>query len=312
MIVALISAAVAGEPAYYHPDDVAGQSAVFRDVANQVAPAFDSAQSTIMTMGQHLESLDTGVALLGSQAPDTTLTWRDDSRKQIMGQFLQIQRHLNLLQDDYARVFDEALTRALPQFSDTHTVVECASGGMQAMLNRRGEACEGTELNSALATAIDIDEQLQSELEEIHSIPWPTVGIDPTPQEVVALTGSENWVSASQIAQHWISDRLDQHMDNYVENIEPLEEAIDSGDEASIRLAEEHQQAYLAAVGAEGQRLWSLITEALNRSNSGPATNVGICANPEGMGACPGEDVTNQIIQLLEDNRKFNRALTKD
>ena len=108
----LAGSSLAQPVGYYHPDDVAARSKVFVAAAEQMAPAFDAAQQKLGGLGRGLQTLEVGDALLGTRVPADFADWSRAQRKAVTVQFLQVQRHVDLVQDDFGGVFGAALERA--------------------------------------------------------------------------------------------------------------------------------------------------------------------------------------------------------
>ncbi|MDG1482999.1 MAG: hypothetical protein P8R54_25635 [Myxococcota bacterium] len=312
MLTLLLStAALAASPAHYHPENVAGASAVFRDSADDLAPAFDKAQTTLARLARDLENLEIGVALLGDQAPAALQAWADESQKIAAVQYISMQRHVNLLQDGYETVFGAALDRALAAQS-SYTIAECASGGGVTAMMRRGSSgsCEGTDLNADIAAAIDADATLKSDLVGLTDAPWPESGIEASTQAAIPLTGSGRDVNVAAMAEALIDDLLDRRLEDFEDALAPLEDGIDAGDESTLARAADLKDAYEAALAADGAVLLEAIQIAIARAGKKSNTdNIALCANPAGLGGCGGEDATSEVFGLIKDDRKLQKAV---
>ena len=191
--IATHSSALAGTPAFYHPDDIAAKSAQFAAASDAVGPRYEAGDKQVEQLGKATGRLEVGTALLGAKASPELQTWTSDTRRQLTGQYMRLQKHVELIGDDFSHVFGAALSRVLPTVAAGKDAKECAASGVAAMMHRTD--CSGEDLNKALAEAIDKDTQLQKDLKDILSVEWPTVAIPPQAQAVVAVTGSERWVS---------------------------------------------------------------------------------------------------------------------
>ena len=63
------TSAEAANAGYYHPDDVAGASALFNQSAEWAGDAFGHAQNDVSRLGSALSQLELGVGLLGDDRP---------------------------------------------------------------------------------------------------------------------------------------------------------------------------------------------------------------------------------------------------
>lgn len=311
LALALATAASAGEPAWYHPDEVAAQSAVFQAAAGELGPRYQALEDSLRRLSRPLEDLELATALAGDRLSRDTRAWAEQTRRTALAGHLQAQRHVDYVQDEYGRIFGAALQRALPTVSGGATARECASGGgVQAMMGR-GAACEGVDLNPALARALDADPLLADEVARLNALPWPQVQVEPAPQPALALTGTGGWVQLAPLARALWPDRLERRTDDLDRELAPFEDALDAGDEAALASAREARARYEAALAADGEVLLALVAEALEKKARKGGADVGACVNPVALGGCPGQDRTEEIIGLIGQDRRLQRGLAE-
>lgn len=306
LLLALAGLALAEEAAWYHPDDVAKASAVFQKVAERTGPAFETRQRDVDRAGAALEDLETGVMLLGDDAPAPVRAWSDDTRRHVTGQVMRLQRHVDLLQEDYGKVFGDALERALGVTAKGYAVKEC--GGVSLMGMRKRPDCVGTDLNPQLARVIDADPLLAAELDAIAKVEWPTVELPTSQLPVVAMTGTARWVDGGALARKLVAARLEQRREELDRQVGPLLE--EGTTEETVAKAKELREAWAKVVAADGKALRDLVTDTLQRlaKKGGPA-EVGWCANPPALGGCQGEDATIAVLTALGEDKKFGKAV---
>jgi len=307
LLALALGAAFAAEPAHYHPNDVAKASKVFGGVAEAMAPAFDDRQGRIAALGDDLAELELGVALLGPLAPADLTAWSEKTRRKVVGETLRLQKHVDLLQEDYARVFGAAVTRALPTVGKGYDLKECGATGVLAMMGKKN--CPGVDLNGTLAAALDKDAALAKELADIATVEWPTFTAPTAPQPVVALTGTTRWVSGGAVAEALIAGRVKARQDALESQLDRL--MPDEPTEADVAAGKKLKADYLAKLGADGEVLRAALVEALGRAEKkgGPA-QVGWCANPANLGGCPGGDVTATVLAALAADKKFAKGIS--
>ncbi len=306
MIVALLAGVLAAEPAHYHPDDVAKASKLFGTVAESMGPAFEERSGVVASLGDVVGELELGVALLGASAPAELRAWSDKTRRRVVGESLRLQKHVDLLQEDYGKVFGAAVERALPTVGKGYDVRECGATGVLAMMGRKN--CEGVDLNAKLAAAIDADAALQKELASIAAVEWPTVEAPKAEQPVVALTGTTRWIAGGDVAEKLVGARLKARREALEADLEDL--LPEEPTEADVKKAQARRDAWVADLGKDGETLRAAITAALGRAakKGGPA-DVGWCANPVELGGCPGEDVTAKVLEVLGADKKFGKEI---
>ncbi|MDP2308855.1 MAG: hypothetical protein Q8P18_22730 [Pseudomonadota bacterium] len=306
LAASLYTPAFAAEVAHYHPNDVAKKSAVFAKVADTMGPAFEERQGRIAVLGTALAELELGVGLLGPAAPAEVRSWSTMTRRKVVGETLRLQRHVDLLQEDYGRVFGAAVGRALPTVGKGFDVKECGATGVLAMMGKKN--CPGTDLNPKLGAALDADAALARELADIASVEWPMFEAPKAGQPVVALTGTTRWVSGGALAGALIGSHVAALQDGLESQLDRM--MPDEPTEEDVKKAQALKDAYLAALGNDGEVLRTALVAALARAEKkgGPA-QVGWCANPALLGGCPGEDVTASVIATLQEDKKFTKAI---
>lgn len=305
----LPTGALADDAAWYHPDDVASHSAVFQAAAEDLAPRYQDLESTLRRLGPPMEALELGASLAGDALPKDTRSYAADTRLAATAAHLKAQKHVDFVQEEYSRVFGEALQRALTTVGQGLDVRECGSGGGVAALVGRGRSCAGKDINVALAAALDQDARLKADVAAINALPWPTVDVPGAPQPVIPLTGQGGWVQLAPLAKAVWADRLQERADDLDRALAPLDDALEGGDPAALASAREERAAYDAALAADGQVLLALVGELLERKSSKGGADVGVCVNPPALQGCPGADRTDEIIALVAADRRLRKGL---
>jgi len=306
----LITAALAAAPAYYLPDDVAAASKSFMATTDVMAPRYEDINGKVALYSAALPPLELGTALLGNLAPEGFSAWSDTTRRNLTGQIIRIRRFLDKMQEDYATVFGDALERALPTVGAGYSVKECGNTGVMAQFKK--SVCEGQSLNEALAAAIDKDPALQSALAEIQTLEWPTLLMEPRSWTTTPLTGSDNYIDLSTLAQKLFGTQLAARQKELEEAIAPLEDRLEARDPEAIKEATAIKNTWRSHLGQDAATWQPLLTDALNRAvKKGAPASVGLCANPKTLGGCTGTDVSSKVIPLLAADRKFTKAVSK-
>jgi hypothetical protein len=292
--------ALAAEPAFWSADAVSGASALFARAQARDGEAYEKASSSLEHAKADVADLDLAVAWLGS--PPELTAYAAGLRRQLAGQFLRLQKHVDLLGADYSRVFGAAVERALPSVGAGWQLTECAPRGMAAMLGRPGAGCPGRDLSPALAAAVDADLALKKEIDSILAVEWPSVTVAGDTRQATPVTGEKRWVNAAKIARTLGAEALRDAETERDAAIEALDlEAEDEGERrdaiARAEVARRQWASKLAGLGvADRARLKKALEKAAKKG--GPA-EVGLCANPAGLGGCSGEDVTASVVGLL-------------
>lgn len=314
-ICALLLAALAatGAPAthaespagHYHPNDIAAASSVFATAADTVGPRYEAAAGTLKKVGSGLELLELGALSMGTRAPEGLLDWMAGARRQATGEHLRLQRHVDLMGEDYSTEFQAALARVLGEQGTG--LVECGASGIAAMVG--GKNCPGEDANARLAAAIDSDASLQAAIRSIGEVPWPAVSEPSKSWPVVPLTGSGQWVQTGALIRALFPERLQRHQDRLDRALAAISEDESLSAEARLEAAQAERAVYASALAADGKVLFPALTAALEKgAGKGAPEEVGLCANAPSIGGCPGTDVTREVVGFLRDNKKFLKA----
>jgi hypothetical protein len=311
MLAVLLAAAPTYAAAYYHPDDVARVSTVFNAAADRLGPMFDEHQAQLTKVGTSLEELELGVALLGPSCPESTRAWALETRKHVTGQFLIVQKHVDGIQDGYATAFGDALTRALPKVPGGVTATQCQTKGPSfGPAMGPSTSCSGDDLNGAIAKVIDADPVLQKAVADLNGAAWPGLAAAPAPQPVVPITGDANWMNLGAVAKALVPETLSAAKDSLEADLEGLREGLLSRDPQALAAAQAKKDAYLAKLTASGTTLRALLDDAVRGKKKGTPA-IGYCANPAGLGGCPGTEVTDAMIAELRADPKLTKAIDK-
>ena len=313
LVLAMSTAALAQEAAYYHPEQVAGHSVVFARAAEASAPQFQKAQSSISRYSKALEQLEIGVLVATSRLNNEAVTRAESLRREFMGTYMQTNAHVNLLQTDYDNVFTGALENALATGFENYTVTECGATGVAALTGRSN--CKGIDINKSVATKIDADPQLSAAVDEINSIPWPEFSLEAEEQASIPLlggsTGDPQLVMTWLLTDAFMRDLINTHQDDLDRALSPLDEGLENNDPESVAHAQALRKTYDEQVSADGAALLDAVEATLARlAKKNGLETVSLCVNPVELGGCSGTDQSLEIIQLLKADRKFTKSLT--
>ena len=289
---------------HYHPDDIAAASEVFASAAQSVGPRYAAAEHKLQKVGAGLAYLELGALTMGSRVPEGLGAWRDEVRRQATGEFIRLQRHVDLMGEDYSTEFGAAMERVLSK--QGAGLVECGASGIAAMVGRKD--CPGEDANARIAAAIDQDADLKKAVASIDAVPWPEVSEPSRTWPAAPLTGTASWVQAGALMKTLFPERLQHHQDNLDRELVDLEDAIAAGDDSALKTAQQHRAAYEAALAADGDLLFAAITEALAKAKKGVSTELGLCANAPSLGGCEGTDVTREVVGFLAEDKRFIKA----
>jgi hypothetical protein len=207
-------------------------------------------------------------------------------------------------------VFEEAMGRAISEVAEEQTLVECSPpSGMMSFGPSRGQNnCEGENMNAAIAARMDADQALQQAVRSILSVEWPLVDFTPKTLPSVPLREQETpgYVRVGALSQAFLAEALSAIEAKLERQLVPIQAKLESGDEsakeAALGEAAQHRSAFNAEVADLGERLFTAMEAGLKKHS------VALCPNPPVFGGCPGDDQTEEVLQMLRDSRRFQRA----
>ncbi len=308
MIFLLTATVLAQSPAHFSPDGIAQRSAVFRSYSERLAPQYEHLQQGLGKAGQGIEQLERGVLLLGDKATPELKAHLKNTRRTLNHAFLVAQEHITFLETDSQTVFEAAMERAIEQHKAGRELVECSKpGGLMSFGPGRGQQnCAGENIDAALASTMDEDETLKAAVESILSVGWPVVDFEPKPWAAVSLTGEAGHVQVAALAHAYLTNDLGALEAKLERDLAPVQAGLSSEETkaASLEKAWALRAAYETSVGKAGARLWAAMEKPLNKKNQ----FIALCPNPAVYGGCPGEDRTEEVLAILQANRKFRKA----
>ena len=308
-LLTALAAAQEAPPASYHPDKIAAKSEVFARFSRELAPKFDALQADLGRWSQPVEALETAALLAGDRGGEDLARYAEQTRRSLVQQYLRAQAHVSLVEEDSAETFSAAMERALAPFAEQYTLQECGETLSIVALagpgGRQRARCEGEDLNGEIAAALDADEELAAEVDEMLSIGWPEVALEPSEQPVIPLTGSGDYVQLSELARALDQPVLDTIERSLEDKLAPLEDRIAEGDQEALAEAQAIRERYELAMAERGGQILDAVEKVLAKEGIA----VAICANPEALGGCPGADRSAAIIPGLIGNHKIERAL---
>jgi hypothetical protein len=317
MLLSLLisSAVLAGEPGYYHPDFVGPHSSLFEKASVHVAQEFDAVQGDMARVSPDLVALDQGAALCAERAPDGFIAYTAELRRESAGQSAMVQAFVDTIVDDFEVTFGGAMERVLQQATEGYDVTLCKAEGIHAMMGR--SQCEGTDLAPIIGEHMDGDAELAADVEEILSLEWPSFTIEGRAQPVIPVTGVGSYVDLQALTGALLSDRIAEAKARHASAIEDIEADLEEGDtqavrDAALEKAKDFRELYEKDLSEIGEGFFDAVSSSLDRlQKKGAPAAVGVCANPQGLGGCSGQDVTDTVIPLLVADKKLAKALAQ-
>ena len=297
----------AGEAAYYHPSEVAAKSTLFAEASEASHPAYMKAQGSLERWDAALLHLELGADLTGDA---DTKAQAAKLRKQFTIQRMQIQNHYDVLVGSYNEAFTAALDRALPTVAAGRAAVECTERGAN-MFSAPTAECKGENLNKALAAAMDQDAGLKDALTQINAMAWPSVSLQPQQSTPIALTGTGNWISLSDLALGIRGEQLKRLRETRDAQLELITEGLEAGDPDTIAEGKAIDQSYRDAIREEGKLLMEAAELAINKkaSKDPKLADIGFCLQPQDLGSCSGEEESQRALDAIRENRKARKLL---
>jgi len=304
-----IPLAAASSVGWYHPDAVASQSVLFKQLSDGLMPRFEQLERDLALTGAPLIELDRAVLILGERAPALVTTYADGLRKRAAHARLQSQGLVDAVQDDSRTTFEAALERAKVTVSMPETAELCQPLTGIAALNagaRSAKSCDGDSWNERLVEALDKDPKLVSEVEEILGVPWPSFELKGEVVPTLPFTGDEAYIAVGAVANAFLEPALDDLREDLGADLEGLLDDPDAvGQERRLTKAQALREDYEQDVARIGTGFLVAVETELNKRK----VHVRLCPNPAALGGCDGEDRTTDVIQTLEKSRRFLKSI---
>lgn len=297
------SVALAG---FYHPADVAGESARYAEAsgvsASKAAEAQRKARALATALGDFEEA--NGVLGTGPSARHAAL------QKQYNRDLAVLQQFVDQQIEAFDLAFQAALQRALAAHPGARRCQrEIPKGkplpGMRARMERNPE-CQGDDLNQGLAGAMDNDAVLAGALKQVNSRAWPDFEIE---QQPLAVDG-DRWISAPRFFRAHLRDPLRQIRAADAEERSAFYVAIEQG--ASQQELEGMVEAAKGIDAKTAARRLAVGAPILARAEvvfAKKAPGAAWCAQPVVFGGCAGQDATDALQAVLLADKKLTKVL---
>lgn len=337
-----VSPALAEEAApeaagHFDRDAIVSASAVFRGLAERQGKALRPLERDLARTDKALAGLDMALALTEGaidQAQHELWAARLDERSTRFGsEFGVIQEQLDQRGLAYEQAFEDALQRALAVMAvEGEEVVECtaaaASNDPFALTGPGGQSaevkCPGADVSAKLAAAWDADAELTMALDAIDGESWAAVTTYVEPQTPLALGGAAagaTWIHPPDLVDSIpegielvdaTTERTDEGRQQLIaarDGLDPKAADAEAKVEAirgKARGLREWSEARKTDVGGV---LWAAVDKARRKGKKAGWSDVGVCLNPPDWGGCEGRDVTEEVSDVLVEDKKLSKAL---
>lgn len=303
MIAVLLTLALAdAPPLWWTEDGITRNSALFGRAQARDAQAYDAAQKQLDGAKRASGALELADALLAADPARAAYVEKVDRALSV--QFLRLQKHTDMLGEDYSRMFGAAVERAIPLVAKGATVTECTKLTKVEAMMGKSPHCDGTDISSRIAATIDDDKELQHQVTDLLTVEWPAIGLTGEVQPPSAVTGAERTVDVATLARACRGPELKELDEAREAAIEELTADLDSTDpsvkQAAIEKGKAVRETWRKGVADVGARLWPEVKKKLEKAakKGGPA-KVALCANPTSLGGCGLPDATPDVVALF-------------
>lgn len=306
MILLLMVARLSAEPVvWWTEESISARSELFGKAQARDAQAYELAQTQLAKARRAVGDLELADALLPPDA--ARARYLSELDRSLSGQFLRLQRHTDLLGEDYARSFGAAVQRGVTLVADGRTVVECTQVSAVERAMGKGPRCPGTDISAKVAATIDKDLVLAAEVTSLLSVDWPSIAVSGAAQPLVPLLGTARSVSVASVARALRKDELRDLNDAREAAMEQISEELSSPDratkEAAIKKGEDITAAWRMGVATLGAKIVPELKKKLEKGKrKGAPVDVALCVNPEALGGCGVPDATAEAIAVLAED----------
>ncbi|MBT3217545.1 MAG: hypothetical protein HN348_00505 [Proteobacteria bacterium] len=301
-----------GEPGFYHPNDIAFQSAQYTRATEVTASAFEAAQGKSMAVARALNEWEEAMDLLAGRTNKNDRLRHSLAVEQYQTEFALLDAFAYTMADDFdnavTRAMEEAIKEVAPQ------AIECVAQipktrplpGMAVPMKDNPD-CKGTNHNQAITAVLDANPELVAALDEIIGRKWPMMSLS---QEAQPPTKGEHYIDVFDFFEAGMADLLDEIRLVDEEARYVLEESIEDGADREALLAKSRDLTRLTA--ARRDAIAGPVLEAADKAMAKWAKRgspvAGWCVNPTLFGGCVGEDLSKTYtVKLLEDKGVANQ-----
>ena len=296
---------------FYHPMDIASESERFQAASEALQAPVTSVQAAAQARSQALIEHELALDLLGSRAVDAEHEHHAVLRHEYQKGFGDVQAFMDLLVTDFDRSFTSAMERALTAHAGlTECAREVEQGTPLPGLPARRVAnpeCVAPDQNASIAQTIDEDEALQAELDALLARAWPTFSGADGPG--APLEGASKWVDLSRVATTFLQPLVKSTARSEAAEQSRLE--LESEQGAGDRYLTQLQalRTKTSAQRRDGAASFMLAIErAFQTDAKRSGASTAWCPRPSSLGGCVGEDVTDDWLKRIENDRKIQKT----
>jgi hypothetical protein len=313
MLAALATTAIA-EPGFWHPNDVMPQSEAFKKINESALGPFEEKNRQAEQIGIALSRYQVALDLLGPAASDEERSRLDALEKTYRRERAVLEAFADTFITDVDDTFQGAVQRAVDTLEMEIEVCEAevATGPQVPGIRLRTQPnpdCVGANMNRKIAQMLDIDEALAADVAEIIALDWPSFTKDTA---TVAPAGSgERWVSVSVLFRKGAKKTLRAIEQQEEQRRLKVHAAIEQGAEGEALEALSKQSDAIEAQSAASRAALAEPVFTAAEKAMAKSGGLGWCATPPMFGGCIGQDMTNELIGRLLDDKKVQKAFTK-
>ena len=299
----LITLALGADALWWTETGIAKHSEQFGKAQARDAESFEKAQGELERAKRLVSDLELAVAALGT--PGDSAAYLEGIDRALSGQFLRLQKHTDLLADDYSRNFGAAVERALPAVAKGQTVTECKNTNTALAMLGREPRCPGRDISADVARAIDGDAALQTAIKSILEVDWPSIALPVAAQPAVAWTGSERSIDAASLVRALVPDAVRTADDDRDLALEAISDELDSAEpatkQAAITQAVAAKAAWAKAINTAATPALAKLKKSVEKAaKKGGPSSIALCHNPALLGGCGLPDVTTEVLSLAK------------
>ncbi len=313
----LIFCAQALAGGFYHPSDVAGSSAVYRNAAEGTGAAIQQLQDRAGSLSIGLRDYEEALDLLGDRADPSERERLKTLTIQYNRQFATAQAFAEVMAEDFDTEFTAAMDRALDAVGGGTLCVGMVPDGRGVPGMRQpmkpNPDCKGEDRNAQIADKMDKDKALATAVAEILALEWPQIQLDTAEPGTAAGTG-DRYVQTSLFFEAVIPKTLKRiRLDDDTERLDIQAAIEDNASKEQLVAYREQARAISEATSAKRAAVASPILDAADTSaakwqKKGQAP-FAWCASPQSLGGCTGTDASTELVTQISADKRVTKLL---
>ena len=283
---------------YYHFDTIAQNSDMFMkssEVGINKLTTLKEALGQQQSLSSALRSTSAMLSSSDLSKWDTIISRYYDKNTQTAEDFLLA------YQTDYGAAYEKKALEYLKAYPKAKNCKTSPYGG---------STCQGTDISKTIGKKLDDDQELKAIIKEINARVWPTpVALPTRKHDVFSLTGTSYYIQLDTFISKLFKKKIAKHHRWYNKSFSALDPKSKGYQKNAQKLYQEFEQRLQDDRKTIEKALKVVIKK--KKKKDPRYKDLGFCGNPKALGACNGNDITDEVFKALAENKKSVKIIQK-